>query len=263
LGQIRDGNSQIAEAAIQSIFAGGDPVECRAVADYFQNLPPEIRRNEIAAALRRSMGRDASLALVVSAMESKDEEWKSIVREALLMHADADVLQQLVDRFDATPDNAGREFLVGTVEQMQKSEAIDPLMHLAEGLRTTGLEEDAMAWAAVRALAKIGTAPATLALYSLMDRTEDPTTRGALGTTLSTITSPEAIPALQAAAHGGKDAQRPETRVAAVYALSRQDREAAGVALQELATVQDKDINEAARTALLAFEENQIVRRTK
>ena len=164
---------------------------------------------------------------------------------ALARMGDAEMIDDVQRRYAATRSYDDRYRLAKIIGSMSNPEAVPALMALADS-------PDAprqLAVAATDALATVGTGPAVSLLLQKLDE-EPPEESQRLQTAIGRINREEALPTLQFAARGNKDAPTVRGRIAAIQALANFPKEETAELFEELSGDATREVSEAARALL-------------
>jgi hypothetical protein len=181
-------------------------------------------------------------------------DWATITNDRALLRAALDALGPMADagliaeirrRFAAAFREDDKYRLAKIVRQISNREAADALIALAEDAEAP----PQLSTAATEALATLGTPAAVSSLLGKLEAAAaDDTAR--LMTALSRIDQTDALPSLQFAALGNKDASSERTRVAAILALANFHDEPTREILERLSGEPSAAIRDAARGVL-------------
>jgi hypothetical protein len=165
--------------------------------------------------------------------------------DALGPIADASLIADIVKRFNAAYRHDDKYRLGKVIRNITNPEAVPALIELANDPAAP----QTLSVAATEALATVGTPPAVSVLFGKIEAAA-PDETGRLMTAIARIDRAEALPSLQYAAVGNKDASTDLARVAAIQALANFRDHDTRELLQRLSTDPSGDVSNAARDVL-------------
>lgn len=208
-------------------------------------LPDGDEKMQLAHEVSAIRDRAAAPVLLGWATITPDRALLRSALAALGTLADAELIADIQRRYAAAFREDDRYRLGQVLRHITNPQAAPALISLAED-DTAPLQ---LTTAATEALATIGTPAAVSVLLGKLE-TAPPDDTGRLATALSRIDNAGALPALQYAAIGNKDASSERTRVAAIQALGNFHDAPTREILQRLSGEPSAAIREAARGVL-------------
>lgn len=225
------------------------PADALAGVDQLLRQLESLPDGEEKLALARQVGaireRGAAPVLLDWAMVTTDRALLRSALDALGPLADAELIAEIERRFAAAFREDDRYRLAKIIRNITNAEAAPALIDLAEDAAAP----EQLTVAATEALATLATPPAVSLLFGKL-ATASPDDTGRLMTAIARIDRAEALPALQYAAAGNKDASSDRARVAAIQALANFRDEPTRELLQRLGADSSGDVRNAAREVL-------------
>ncbi len=220
-------------------------VEYDRVLRQMATLPDGDEKMQLARQVGAIRDRMAAPVLLDWAVVTTDRALLRSALEALGPLADAELIAEIKLRFAAAFRADDRYRLGKVIRSITNAEAVTALIELADD--TTAPEP--LTVAATEALATLATPPAVSLLLGKLASAE-PDDTGRLMTAIARIDREEALPSLQYAAVGNKDASTDQARVAAIHALANFRDEPTRELLKRLDADPSEDVRDAARDVL-------------
>ena len=208
-------------------------------------MPDGEEKLELAREVGAIRDRKAAPVLLDWAVATTDRALLRSALEALGPLADAELIAEIKLRFAAAFRADDRYRLGKVIRNITNAEAVPALIELANDATAP----EPLAVAATEALATLATAPAvSLLLEKIASAPPDDT--GRLMTAIARIDREEALPSLQYAAAGNKDASTDQARIAAIHALANFRDEPTRELLKRLDADPSEPVRDAARDVL-------------
>lgn len=208
-------------------------------------LPDGVEKMQLAQAIGAINDRAAAPVLLDWAVSTTDRALLRSALDALGPLVDAELIAKIKHRFDAAFRQDDRYRLAKVIRNITNPEAVPALIELAD-------DDDAppqLSVAATEALATLATPPAVSLLLGKVE-TAPPDDTGRLMTAIARIDRAEALPSLQYAAVGNKDASTDLARIAAIQALGNFRDDETRQLLKRLGTDPSGGVRDAARDVL-------------
>lgn len=208
-------------------------------------MPDGDEKMQLAGQVGAIRDRMAAPLLLDWAVATTDRALLRSALEALGPLADAELIAEIKLRFAAAFRADDRYRLGKVIRNITNAEAVPALIELADDATAP----EPLTVAATEALATLATPPAvSLLLGKIASAPPDDT--GRLMTVIARIDRAEALPSLQYAAVGNKDASSDQARIAAIHALANFRDEPTRELLKRLGTDPSADVRDAARDVL-------------
>lgn len=243
----RGTNDMDRQQAAEELARIGTPSAVKALLQALATLPDGDLKEEVAHLAAGITGHKTARALLETLAASSDPTVLRAAQSALSQIADSDIIREISTRYETSVNKEEKTHLVNILAYAQNSDAVDALMNLAS--QRVGGTNAALADAAIRGLANIGTGPAVSFLVQQFEAMS-PEQAGLVFEVLSKMSSPEAHAALLYAAQGNKEATTEQSRTAAILALANYQDEQTSNLLGRLASADDPAISAAAQTSL-------------
>lgn len=248
LGEVlRHADEPDARRAIEAVAALGTTDAFLSMVRAAAGLPDTaIRRETMAAAATMAASGQPAPVLFEALRVADDPTMIDAAVSGLAVAADTNVVRQAAARYVESQDDAEREGLLRVLRQATSPDVAPAMMDIAAA--EAGEVRDGPALAALDTLGVIGSAAAVTAL---LDRCAGAAPTSAVLAATARLCTPEALPALLAAAEGGVVWASPASRLAAVRALGNYPSAQVAPVLQRLVRYeQDADLRAAAQEAL-------------
>ncbi len=210
-----------------------------------ESLPDGEQKLALAQQVSAIRDRRAAPVLLDWVMVTTDRALLRSALDALGPLADAELIAEIERRFAAAFREDDRYRLAKIIRNITNPETVPALIDLAED--ATAPEQ--LSVAATEALATLATPPAVSLLFGKL-AAATPGDTGRLMTAIARIDRAEALPSLQYAAAGNKDASSDRARIAAIQALANFRDEPTRELLQRLGADPSGDVRTAARDVL-------------
>ena len=208
-------------------------------------LPDGEEKLQLARQVGAIRDRVAAPVLLDWAVVTTDRALLRSALEALGPLSDAELIAEIKLRFTAAFRADDRYRLGKVIRNITNAEAVPALIELAND----DTAPDELTVAATEALATLATPPAvSLLLEKIASAPLDDA--GRLMTAIARIDRAEALPSLQYAAAGNKDASSDQARIAAIHALANFHDEPTRELLKRLDADPSEDVRNAARDVL-------------
>lgn len=235
--------------AVDLLVEDGSARAIDVLAAYIESLPLDSTREEVVRRASTVSDKRAMPAVLELLSGAKDPSVFRMAQEIFNRLADAEAVQDILDRYDGSTDVEVRTRLAKTISLTSAEEAVEPLrlVVLGEGQQAG----DGMVLAGASALARIGTQPAIDTLLERLNTEQTDEGRYLIAARLAEVRSPSAETTLQGAAlGGGKFSTQPQTRITAIRALLHHPSAETQETLRVLANDPQSEISTAATEIL-------------
>jgi len=236
-------------AAVDALVKDGSARAVELLAAYIESLPLDSTREEVVRRASTISDKRAMPTVLRLLSEAEDPSVFRMVQEIFIRVADADAIQDVLDRYDSSTDVEIRTRLAKTISLTSAEEAVEPLRLVVfyGGQPAT----DGMVLAGASALARIGTQPAIDTLLERLNAEQTDEGRYLIAARLGEVRAPSAETTLQGAAlGGGKFSTQAQTRITAIGTLINYPSTETQELLASLASDPTPGVAEAAEEVL-------------
>jgi len=204
--------------AVDALVKDGSERAVEILAAYIESLPLDSTREEVVRRASTISDKRALPPVLELLSHAEDPSVFRMAQEIFIRLADAEAIQDVLDRYDSSTDAEARARLAKTISLTSGEEAVEPLrLVVSDGGQPAG---DGMVLAGASALARIGTQPAIDTLLERLNTEQTDEGRYLIAARLAEVRSPAAETTLQGAAlGGGKFSTQPQTRITAIGTL--------------------------------------------
>lgn len=204
--------------AVDALVKDGSERAVEILAAYIESLPLNSTREEVVRRASTISDKRALPPVLELLSHAEDPSVFRMAQEIFIRLADAQAIQDVLDRYDGSTDVEERTRLAKTISLTSAEEAVEPLrLVVFDGGQPAG---DGMVLAGASALARIGTQPAIDTLLERLNAEQTDEGRYLIAARLAEVRSPSAETTLQGAAlGGGKFSTQLQTRITAIGTL--------------------------------------------
>ena len=187
----------------------------------------------------------------IGALPTLDQEMARAISQVLGLHANHDLIEKLVIKYDNENDSKNKALLLSVIENSSVPAAVHPLTSLLSDPDSS--IDDELIYSSAKALAKNGSAPSVSALLSKINSAKGKHEIEQLDNIITNIYEPESEQALIYGALGNKDTSNTQARIASIKALANYQTQQTRDALQKLKSDPDPVIRENSLNSLEKF----------
>jgi hypothetical protein len=241
-------NPALTPEIAQLLSEMGGPAATEALVAQLGMLPDGELKEAVGQILDELDAREYRPMLLQALFESSDPGVMRSAQTALSRTADEDFIYELAFLALETQSDHQRDVTLALIASTGNRDAVPALVFLADSMAED--LEAPLAIAAIQGLASTGAPEAVSFLLSSLDMATPENATPYLDALLS-VSSPEAMPVLESAALGNKEASMSATRAAAVRAMVNSPTDGTVALLQELLADADSEVAAASHRALV------------
>ena len=230
---LKTGDPDLAMLGAQGLASLGSKEAAAELISAVQNAQPGATKRQLSAALASFSNPDAANLFLGLMGSPQDRELAAAAQSALGNSANAAVLQEIVQRYQASSAADERDGLVAALRYSQSPQCVDALLAILNAQKVVSATEP-LGLAAADTLGIIGTTNAVSPLFAYLGNL-GPSDTSPVYDSIGRISNPEALPLITSIAYGQVPGSTLYSRMAAVQALGNYSSNLVSPALTWLA----------------------------
>jgi HEAT repeat protein len=230
---LKTGDPDLAMLGAQGLASLGSKEAAAELISAVQNAQPGATKRQLSAALASLSNPDAANLFLGLMGSPQDRELAAAAQSALGNSANAAVLQEIVQRYQASSAADERDGLVAALRYSQSPQCVDALLAILNAQKVVSATEP-LGLAAADTLGIIGTTNAVSPLFAYLGNLR-PGDTSPVYDSIGRISNPEALPLITSIAYGQVPGSTLYSRMAAVQALGNYSSHLVSPALTWLA----------------------------